>query len=264
MAVLGPLLFTPRELNETYGGMWPSRAALLAAGRRVFVESDDYFSAYPASFSQAIFYPTTWAAVQEGPLSTAPFPRCTIAGDAAWYGAGAWVRVLDGSVVWPPDHDERRGGVVAKPDGLADLAACGVTNVAVSDLGPADLPGLVWSWAAGEPRAVPGGGCAAAAMTLVRGRWTAQPCARALPALCRLGDTAQRAGHLPGSWRLSAPVVWTAAPAACTAFGAGWTFDVPRDGRENALAASKALDAGLWHGPTPGVWLNVPLPLPVQ
>ena len=244
---------------------------------------------YPQYFADTIFSPTTWNAIQEGPLTTAPFPHCTIAGDAGWYAAGAWVRILDGSVVWPPDQasggcdddagapssalfnlghlcqpqDERSGGVIAKPDGLADLAACGITNVAVSDLGPADLPGLVWSWAAGEPRPASAGplagGCAAAAMTLVRGRWTAQPCARPLPAICRLGDASQRAGHLPAAWRLSAPVAFVNASGACGALGAGWSFDVPRDGRENALVASRAVAEGVWYGSTPGVWLNVPL-----
>ena len=40
MSVLGPLLFTPAQLNASYGGVWPSRNVLLAAGKRVFVESD--------------------------------------------------------------------------------------------------------------------------------------------------------------------------------------------------------------------------------
>ncbi len=102
--VFSDILLTPEDLNTTYGGMWPSRAVLIADGKRLFVESNDYFKAYPASFSQTLFYPTTWNAVQEGALTTTPFPACAIAGDASWYSTDSWVRILDGSVVWPPEQ----------------------------------------------------------------------------------------------------------------------------------------------------------------
>jgi hypothetical protein len=124
----------------------------------------------------------------------------------------------------------------------------------------------VWTWAAGQPASAQNstGGCLAAAMTLVRGQWTAQPCANAYPAVCRWGDNTVPAGNRPGYWNITAAAVpFEAAAAECAQLGAGWAFDVPRDGRENALIAQTALMQGLFAAqvqagvPQPGFWLNV-------
>ena len=103
-------------------------------------------------------------------------------------------------------------------------------------------------------------------MTTVRGRWTAQPCTAAMPAVCRRGDPNVPSGNDPSSWAITAaPVTFAAAPAACAALGAGWTFDTPRDGRENSLVSNTLQGSGFWHGAgarltVPGVWLNLPVP----
>lgn len=146
--------------------------------------------------------------------------------------------------------------------------ACGFNNlnIGVADLSPAAALGFVWSFAPGQPSSANGTACRAAAMTLVRGQWTAQPCAAANPAVCRYGDSSIPAGNKPQWWKITAAAVAFAdAPAACAALGAGWAFDVPRGGREIALIAQKALMGGLWAAtPNPGFWLNVPLEAAAQ
>jgi hypothetical protein len=143
-----------------------------------------------------------------------------------------------------------------------DLASCGINNVGMADVTPAALAGWVWSWAAGEPAAVAGGGggggCAAAAMKLVRGQWRATACDELLPALCRSGDATLPAGDRPDLWRITdASVAFADGAGACAALGAGWAFDVPRDGRENALVAQRLLFDGSWErAGFSGVWLN--------
>ena len=63
----------------------------------------------------------------------------------------------------------------------------------------------------------------------------------------------------PARWNVSAAAVaWTDAPAACAALGAGWAFDLPRDGLENQLVARRLLLEGAWQQPAfAGLWLNV-------
>lgn len=150
------------------------------------------------------------------------------------------------------------------------MLACGVGNLGISEFGPHVLPGLVWSWAEGEPNvakalakghaagtlAAGASNCTAASMSTVRGRWSAAACGTAMPALCRSGNSTVPSGDNDAGWALTAPVPFTGAGAACAAMGAGWSFDLPRDGRENALAASKAIFGKLWQQQTPGVWLN--------
>jgi len=259
-AVFGPALFTPNDLAAR-GGVWPTTEQFLAAGKRVFVESNNYSAPFAPNATGMIFNPTLWDARQVGPTDTSPFPNCTVRQDGTWYPDGL-VRVLEGSVVWTPDYDERMSGIIPKPDGLADLTACGVQNIAIADIGPVALMGLVWSWSAGEPRA--SANCTAAAMTTVRGRWTAQPCSRAMPAVCRRGDPAVPSGNDPDAWAITrAAVPFVVAPSACAALGAGWAFDPPRDGRENAAVASSLQESGFWwNGTAPqprGAWINVPV-----
>ena len=112
----------------------------------------------------------------------------------------------------------------------------------MNNIGVADLTGAVWSWAAGQPARA---GCAA--MTLVRGQWTAEACSDARRAVCRAGDARVPAGASPELWRITdAAVAFAGAPAACAALGVDWAFDVPRDGRENALIAQRLLLEGAW------------------
>jgi hypothetical protein len=255
--VFGPLLLTPPELRTLFNGSFPSRAVLVANGKRVIVESNDYGNDYSnTSLPLSVFWPTTWTD-QPGPTDLAPFPNCTLHGDASWYGKGL-PRLLDsGDLAFSPEEEEEHG-IVLKPNGVSDLVNCAVNNVGLADVSPRWLAAWVWSWAAGEPRAVAGGsGCAAAAITLVRGSWTAQPCASKMPALCRSGDNRLPAGHRPELWNVTSSATdFPGAPAACAALGAGWAFDVPRDGRENQLVAQRMLVAGTWQREQ-GVWVNV-------
>ena len=258
-SAFGASLLTPPLLAARFNGSWPSRDTLVGAGFRVAVESNSYLNSNfsGTTFPTVAFWPTTWTS-QPGPADLAPFPNCTLNGDAGWYGRNL-PRLLDGGDLAMSPSEEDEGGIVLKPVGVADLVACAVNNVGLADVTPSALAGWVWTWAAGEPRAPASGGCAAAAMTLVRGAWTAEPCAAPRRALCRSGDARTPAGAAPDRWALtSARGTFYDAPAACAALGADWTFDVPRDGRENALVAARLLDEGAWEaGGAGGPWLNV-------
>jgi len=258
-AVFGAALLTPGDLASRWNGTWPSRDAMLAAGKRVIVESNSYGNDYTNTSLPAVaFWPTTWTD-QIGAQDVAPAPNCTIRGAAGWYGHGL-PRLLDaGDLDWDPETGAaEEQGIVLKPAGLADLAACAINNVGLADITPAALAGWVWSWAAGEPAPLdPPGACAAAALSLVRGAWRARACEEAMPALCRLGDPVLPAGDAPGSWLVTPRAVpFAAAAAECAGLGAGWAFDLPRDGRENTLVAQRLLAAGAWEGGLSGVWLN--------
>lgn len=282
-SVWGSALMTPADLvslqrqHNLSTGAWPSRTQMLSAGKRGYCETNSYvgnnYTGTP--LAEACFFPTTWSASQLGDNVLQPFPNCSISGqgpngtaDASWY-SSRFVRVLDsGDLAWSPEA-ESEGGIIYKPNGIADLVGCGYNNVGVADFSPSAAVGFVWSWAAGEPAAPSpsthgadgaGGGCRAGAMTLVRGSWTAQPCSTLFPALCRLGDNTLPAGNQPGLWNITQGVVgWVDAPAACSALGEGWAFDVPRDGRENQLVAQAAVFAGLWQRGAGGIWLNAPV-----
>jgi hypothetical protein len=259
--VFGAMLLTPPILRAKFNGSFPSRDAMLAAGTRVIIESNDYVGNdyNKTTLPNFIFWPTTWTD-QIGALDVAPFPNCTIRGSSTWYGRGL-PRLLDsGDLQFDAESGDKEHGIVLKPAGVADLAGCAINNVGLADVTPAALTGWVWSWAAGEPAVPAGGGCAAAAMLLVRGAWRARACGEPLRALCRAGDNRLPAGDRPDLWRMSAAAVAFAdAPAACAALGAGWAFDVPRDGRENALVAAALRDDGGWTrgGASAGLWLNV-------
>jgi len=257
-SAFGAALLTPPELAQRYGGAFPSRDRMLADGKRVIIESNSYLgnNYSHTTLPSWIFWPTTWTD-QPSATDVAPYPNCTIRGSTAWYGRGL-PRLLDsGDLEFSPEEDVEKG-IVLKPSGLADLASCAINNVGLADVTPAALAGWVWSWAAGEPAQL-GGGCAAGALALVRGAWRARPCAAAMPALCRLGDSTQPAGMSPARWNVSAAAVaWADAPAACAALGANWTFDLPRDGLENQLVARRLLLEGAWEQPDfAGLWLNV-------
>lgn len=256
--VFGPTQLTPPILAARFNGTFPSRDAMLAAGLRVIVESNSYVgNNYSQSeFPTVAFWPTTWTA-QPGPADLVPYPNCTFGGSAAWYGHGL-PRMLDGGDLAFDPQSEAIHSVLLKPVGLADAVACGVNNIGLADVTPAALTGAVWSWAAGQPARE---GCAA--MTLVRGQWTAESCAEPRRAVCRAGDARVPAGASPELWQLTpAAVPFAGAPAECAALGPGWAFDVPRDGRENALIAQRLLLEGAWGaavtpGDPHGVWLNV-------
>lgn len=256
-AVFGASLLTPPILKTRYNGTWPSRDTMLEDGYRAIIESNSYigsnFSA--ARFPSVVFWPTTWTS-QPGPTDLAPAPNCTLSGDASWYGRGL-PRLLDsGDLDFDPSASAEKG-MVLKPAGVSDLAACAVNNVGLADVTPTALAGWVWSWAAGEPRTL--GDCAAAAMALVRGQWRALPCAARLPALCRSGNDALPAGDKPALWAITKrPSAFADAPVECAALGEGWAFAMPRDGRENKLVADRILLDGSWRdGSFQGVWLNV-------
>lgn len=263
-SALGSALMTPSDVSKLFNGSFPSRRQMLAAGKRAYCESNSYFGNDYSNTSLAgvCFYPTTWTNAQLDDSTIEPFPNCTADGTGwtSWYGVN-FTRVLDsGDLAWSP-AEEVETSIIYKPNGIADLVACGFNNIGVADLSPAAAVGFVWSFAPGQPSAANGTACRAAAMTLVRGQWTAQPCATAYPAVCRYGDNRIPAGNKPQLWNItSAPVTFSDAAAACAALGPGWAFDVPRDGRENALIAQRALMNGLWAAaPNPGFWLNVPL-----
>jgi hypothetical protein len=268
-SVWGASLMTPGDVQTLFGGVFPSRAQMLAAGKRFYCESNSYWLNDYANTSLAsvCFYPTTWSALQLDDDAVAPFPNCTASGDASWYGRN-WTRVLDsGDLSWSPAEDSE-SSVIYKPNGIADLAACGFNNIGAGEVSLAVAQGFLWSWAPGHPAAAALNGslgCTAAAMTLVRGQWTAQPCAAAFPAVCRFGDARVPSGAAPQWWNVTAAAVpFAGAAAECAKLGAGWAFDTPRDGRENALVAAKAAFGGLWEaavaaGRAPGLWLNVPV-----
>jgi hypothetical protein len=248
-AVFGASLLTPGDLARTFNGSWPSRDAMLARGKRVIIESNSYAgnNYTNTTLPSVAFWPTTWTD-QPGVLDFAPAPNCTLHGTDAWYGSGL-PRLLDsGDLEWRPEEDGEKG-IVLKPAGLADLANCAVNNVGLADVTPAALTGWVWSWAAGEPAALPPpAACAAAAMTAVRGTWRAVDCAVPLRALCRLGSADVPSGGTPGAWRVTTnAVTFDAAAAACAA---------ARDGRENQLVARRLLVGGDWERGLQGVWLN--------
>ena len=204
------------------------------------------------------FYPTTWDPAwfgggQPGPQDVAPFPSCSIAGAGDWQGR-SWPRLLDAGDLAQSPAEEAEHGIVLKPNGVADLAACAVPTIGLGDVSPAAVRGFVWSWLAGEPGA-PAGACRGAAMTSVRGGWSAQPCAAQLPVLCRRGDERQPAGLAPGLWALSnVTAAFGGAAGACSALGSGWAPGLPRDGAENARAAQMAMFARLWQQHA-GLWL---------
>lgn len=95
------------------------------------------------------------------------------------------------------------------------MANCGVNLIGFDQLVPEDprLAAIVWSWAPNEPKA---GGCVT---TRADGRWVTEPCATSRPLACSKG-----------------PSQWTVA-AVCDK---GFRFDVPRNGRENALLRAAA------------------------
>jgi hypothetical protein len=262
-AAFGASLMTPGDVQVLFAGSFPSRNAMLAQGRRVYVESNSYLdnNYTGTSLSKVAFYPTTWQALQLGAEGLAPFPNCTIAGHegTAWYGK-KFVRVLDGGDLAMSPSEEAESGIIFKPNGVADLTACGFNNIALADVSPAAVAGgMVWSWAQGEPAALNGSSCRGAAMALVRGSWAARDCSEALPVLCRRGDNRQPGGASPELWSISAePVPLAGAAAACSALGPAWAFDTPRDGRENALVAQRLLLQGFWAAGGRGLWLNVP------
>jgi len=258
-SVFGAALLTPGDLNRTYGGVFPSRDRMLRDGKRIIVESNDYVgnNYSNTTLPQYVFWPTTWTD-QPGCGDLAPYPNCTLHGDASWYAKGL-PRMLDGGdLAWDP-QSETMTGIVLKPVGVTDVVTCAVNNLGLADVTPVAVAGWVWSWAQGEPkRPAAGADCAAAAMSLVRGQWRARPCDALMPALCRSGDNTVPAGSRPELWRVTpGAVAFADAPAACAALGAGWAFDVPREGRENALVAQRLMFEGFWQGGGgKGVWLN--------
>jgi hypothetical protein len=265
----GDALLTPGDVATLFNGSFPSRAQMRAAGKSAYCESNSYVSNNytNTSLSTACFYPTTWSTMQLGDGGITPYPNCSAGAgspdEGSWYGRD-FVRVLDsGDLAWAPT-EEAESGLILKPNGVADLVNCGFNNIGMADVSPAAVEGFVWSWAKGQPpAAAPSGPCRAAAMTLVRGQWTAQPCTSLYPAVCRQGDNRVPAGDRPDLWRLTnTSVAFVDAPAACQGLGAGWAFDVPRDGRENQVIASLMLFGGLWgkqQAPSSGAgaWVNV-------
>lgn len=274
----GDSLMTPSLLASVFNNTFPSRSAMIAKGFRVYAESNSYFgNDYSnTSLSKIAFYPTTWSSMQLDDSTIQPFPNCTAAGAADpnnWYGR-EFVRVLDsGDLAWSPNEEDETD-VIYQPTGISDLVNCGLNNIGLGAVTPTSLTGYVWSWAPQQPT-VPGKGlisfrdtaigstsapssCSyAGAMTLVRGQWTAQPCSSLMRAVCRKGPSSVPSGDQPGSWALTAsPVSWLGAFSACSSMGAGWAFDVPRDGRENQVIAQRGLMDGLW-GNEAGFSLNV-------
>lgn len=264
-AAWGAALMTPGDVGALFNGTFPSRDEMLARGKRAYCESNAYWgnSYANTSLARVCFYPTTWDPAQfgggqPGPEDVGPFPNCTVSGAPPnWYGGAAWPRLLDSGDLEQSPSEAMETGIVLKPTGVADLAACALPTVGLADITPAAVEGWVWSWAPGEP--APGAG-RCAAMAQVRGRWAALPCATRLRPLCRRGSDAVPAGAAPELWALApAAGAWKDAAAACTAMGAGWRFSVPREGRENALVAQRALLEGLWARGEGGAWLNAPL-----
>jgi hypothetical protein len=161
-----------------------------------------------------------------------------------------------GDLAFDPES-EGEHGIILKPVGLVDVIACGVNNVGLADVTPAAMVGAVWSWAAAQPVASSDGVSFAAAMTQVRGSWTTSPISILRPAVCRGGPVTRPAGNDPAAWRLTPPVDWQGAAQACSLLGSDFSFDLPRDGRENALVAQQLLLDGAWEQPNfQGVWLN--------
>jgi hypothetical protein len=212
----------------------------------------------PTSLPSVAFYPTTWddtqwGGGQPGPQDVAPFPNCTIAGSPDWLGR-TWPRLLDSGDLAHSPQEEAESGIVLKPNGVADLASCAIPTIGLGDVSAAAARGMVFTWQEGEPGA-PVGACRGAAMTAVRGAWSAQPCATLLPALCRRGSERLPAGQAPEQWAItSATVAFEGAQGACSALGAGWAPGLPRDGMENARVAQRAVFSRLWQQHA-GVWL---------
>ena len=258
VAVFNDSILTPPLLRSRYAGVFPSRDDMIRDGLRVYAVSDDYGNNYSGTrFPSVVFWPTLWSEAI-GATDLAPFPNCTWKNHpGVYHNASRWPRLLDpGDLVWDPESTNLEQGIVLKPVGVADLAACATTNIGLADVTEESLRGWVWSWAAGEPRVL-GGGCTGAAMALVRGQWRALRCETAMPALCRHGDNREPAGDREDLWRVTNTTTsFAGAPAACAALGAGWAFDMPREGRENALVAQHLLFDGFWRRGGVGVWLN--------
>ena len=290
----GDELMRPADVANLFNGTFPSRNAMVAAGKRAYCETNSYLgnNYTNTSLADACFFPTTWATAQIGVGDMRPFPNCTYdesPDGKMWYGRN-FTRILDGGdLEWAPSETNEAGIVFkvsvsshrrdyaphtsyrtffisydvplypyAQPNGVKDAVDCGYNNIGLADVSPAAVEGFVWSWARGEPRSLPG--CSAGAMTLVRGAWTAQPCASTFRALCRKGDARVPAGNNPDAWNFTrSSVAFGDAPSACAALGAGWAFDVPREGRENALVSQRALLSGMWSETAAGIWLNVSL-----
>ncbi|RNL63310.1 hypothetical protein EFK50_09750 [Nocardioides marmoriginsengisoli] len=123
------------------------------------------------------------------------------------------------------------------PAKVQAMTNCGVNVFGLDQLLPEDgrIQSTLWSWAPDEPSAT-GGGCA---LQGADGRWVAAPCTEVHPAACEDG----------GTWTVTPPVTFAAAPAACTAIGS--TFDVPRAGNQNSALHAVA-PAGAWVDQTVG------------
>lgn len=226
------LIYKPDVTQKAANGCVPlptgiSRDDVRAAGARVILVG----SCAPG-WSGAVH---DWNPVHvEGGKTSAyqPFPTCD-----ATYGAGVYatqlVRYFEDSTLVSTLIEPQR--VPVNPEALTPakvraMTECGVNVYGFDQLLPEDgrIQGSLWSWDLDEPSAA---GCA---FQGADGRWSSEACTDLHPAACEDG----------GTWTVTAPVAFAAAPAACTALGS--TFDVPRAGDQNSRLHAVAGAPGAW------------------
>jgi hypothetical protein len=124
-------------------------------------------------------------------------------------------------------------------EATAAMVRCGANLIGFDQLSPDDprLAALVWSWAEDAVTAGAPSGCAYQGADTY---FHVDDCRTKRPAACL---------DASGAWRVTKPVRWDRAPAACAALSA--TFSVPATGMRNvALAAAK---------PSSEVWVDAAL-----
>lgn len=234
------LIYKPNLAQKAGNGCVPlptgiSRDDVRAAGARVVLVG----SCAPG-WSGAVH---DWNPVHvEGGTTSAyqPFPACD-----ATYGAGVYatqlVRYFEDSTLVSTLLDPQRAPVnpeALTPAKVRAMTACGVNVYGFDQLLPEDgrIQASLWSWAPDEPVA----GAGSCAYQGADGRWSAEPCTDLHPAAC----------EDDGTWTVTDPVPFAAAPGACTAQGA--TFAVPRAGDQNSRLHAVAGAAGAWVDHTVG------------
>jgi len=228
------LIYQPNAADKAANGCVPlptsiSRDDVRAAGARVILVG----SCAPG-WSGAVY---DWNPVHvEGGTTSAyqPFPACDATYGASVY-ANQLVRYFEDSTLVSTLLDPQRAPVnpeALTPAKVRSMTECGVNLFGFDQLLPEDgrIQGALWSWAPGEPVA----GAGNCAYQGGDGRWTAEACTDLHPAACE--DA--------GTWTVTTPVAFAAAPAACTALGS--TFAVPRAGDQNSRLHAVAGTAGAW------------------
>jgi len=231
------LIYQPDPAQRAANGCVPlplglSRNDIRASGARVLLVG----SCAPG-WSADVF---DWnAAHVEGGATSGyqPYPACDATYAPSVY-AAKLVRYFEDTTLVSALIDPTRPPAdpeALTPQKVQAMTDCGVNLFGFDQLLPEDgrIQASLWSWAPDEPQAG-AGGCT---LQGADGRWVAAPCSDLHPAACLAA----------GTWTLTNPVPFAAAPGACV--GIGSTFELPRAGDQNSLLHAVA-------GPVGGAWVR--------